>query len=557
MKIVVPKPSRGWHFPRLLTVELNDFDVERLLPSLYYLVVTRGKKRGPRVNDAKQISVYLERLLEHKRLDGFDDQIGRRMLDRWVRSAILQIGRVGLGGKKGEQIESILPFTLLAYKTGFPTEIRRQRNAHVFLYQLLRLATGEKTDVAAAARLDALFRESFARGIKIDAAPTYDGRYDGSSVVDVHTLLSLCYLDGFQASSHGVAENFGDIGPALPPIAESLARDVLAYLLAYKRRLPVLSLTRGLMTLINFTFFVYTCKLTLATNRLVATGELTPAMTTADVATPPELYADFTRERSSPSDDLARACVDRDLEEIRQYVDSLFLLRTVDRFVQFQNDLKLGLQGLATPEYLSRLVSLRQDPRIEARAQAEIESIQHETYQAAQNDAEKAEAEQVFAAFSHGQRAIDAVVALLSESQRQKATSGAVMWFWSVGGLRKPYGILTGNVTGRRNWRYCMSDDLLTTLVQVAMVEDPTCDLKSVGVRPVLKLSDFLRFLETRYGLIVNRPPSFLDGATGRAAAAKNLEALKRRLRQMGFFQALSDDFTAQYLQMPEMQEVV
>jgi len=50
MKIEIPKPSRGYVFPRLYAVEMNDFDVERLLPSLFHTVVTRGRQRG-KAND--------------------------------------------------------------------------------------------------------------------------------------------------------------------------------------------------------------------------------------------------------------------------------------------------------------------------------------------------------------------------------------------------------------------------------------------------------------------------------------------------------------------------
>ena len=48
MKIVLPKEIRGYHFPRIFTVEMNDFDIERLLPTLFYLVITSGRGRGGR-----------------------------------------------------------------------------------------------------------------------------------------------------------------------------------------------------------------------------------------------------------------------------------------------------------------------------------------------------------------------------------------------------------------------------------------------------------------------------------------------------------------------------
>jgi len=60
-----------------------------------------------------------------------------------------------------------------------------------------------------------------------------------------------------------------------------------------------------------------------------------------------------------------------------------------------------------------------------------------------------------------------------------------------------------------------------------------------------------LRFLEERYGIIVDRPPAGIQGAEYSAAARDNLRAMLSRLRQMGIFTDLSDDFTVQRLRPP------
>ncbi|HID24776.1 MAG TPA: hypothetical protein EYP14_20580, partial [Planctomycetaceae bacterium] len=208
VKLVLPKASKGWHFARLFTVEMNDFDVERLLPSLFYLVVTRARKRGPKQNDPTDFEKYLSALVSHERVIGFDDAAGRRLMDRWLRAAAIQTSHKGRR-REEEQIDYLLPLTLLCYKTGFPTEIRRQRNVHVFLYVLLRDELGSGDALQGANRLFQLFRKVFGAHLREPFPPTYDSGYDGSSGIDIHSLLSLCYLDGFQASTPGKPENFG------------------------------------------------------------------------------------------------------------------------------------------------------------------------------------------------------------------------------------------------------------------------------------------------------------------------------------------------------------
>jgi len=469
------------------------------------------------------------------------------------------MGRVGLK-KKDEQIQFVLPLTLLAYKTGFPAEIRRQRNVHLFLYRAmldwLRRDDAKPSPVAA---IGGLFTQAFGEGLQLGGAPTYDGTYDGTSALDVQTLLCLCFLDGFEAVPASHREAASPFGPALPKIARRLAGDLLLYIVAYRGRLPVAALTRGLLALTNFDLFIYTMKLVYATTALVQQGTLPPAMTEQDAPTPPMLYVDFTGERGGASDNLARVCVERDLEELRAFFENVLLLRTLDRFVEYQPRLTERFRSLDTPAYLEALVGIRGELEIEARAQAELESIEHDTIEAARGSAEEEDVRTFLADVRrrYAGRSLEAVVSLLASAQAKHAVEAYVKWFWGVGGLQKSFGLLAGNFRGKRNWRYAMSNDLLAALVHLAMVEgDTSIPLSHRTIQPRLRLCEFLAFLEQRFGVIIDRPPGLAATAEATAAAKRNLEALKLRLRQMGFFEVLSDDFTAQYLRAQLRREV-
>lgn len=553
MRLVLPKASRGYGFPRLFGVELNDFDVERLLPSLFFLIVSRGRQRGRNINDPRDLKRYVEALARHPRLIDFDSDAGRRVLERWTRASVVRMGRAGRA-RREEQLEFVLPVTLLAYKPGFPAEIRRQRNVHLFIYELLTSRLADTGHDSPERELNAFFYEAFGGGLEIGDAPKYDGHYDGKSRVDLQALLALYFLDGFEPTeaSARVARDAND--PALPRSAERLSDVLLRYLLAYQRRLPALELTRGLMALINLELFVYTLELQFATNRLVQTGELPSLMGGDDAAEDrPVLYVDFTRERGGVSDDLARACVDHHLEELRRFLSSSMRLRTIDRFVSTMPEVTSWLYGHPTPAQLKFLTELSSDASVQARAQMEVEQIRHESVSGAQSDTER---DEVLAFVDEVLRAtvsdpVEAAVKLLVAGQEKRAVQNMVSWYWSVGGIQQPFGLLAGNLRGRRNWRYAMTDDLLAALVRLAMIDGGDRAYGEEGLRDRLRLRDFLGFLEHRYGMLIARPPAFLDDARARAAAAENLAAMKRRLRQMGYFEALSDDFTAQYLTSP------
>ena len=64
-----------------------------------------------------------------------------------------------------------------------------------------------------------------------------------------------------------------------------------------------------------------------------------------------------------------------------------------------------------------------------------------------------------------------------------------------------------------------------------------------------------LHRLESRFGVITDRPPRFLDTADARAGAAENLDAFTRTLQLLGCFNSMSDDFSAQYVSRPRKAE--
>ncbi len=561
MKVAIPKALKGSTFDRLMGVEFNDFDVERLLPSLFYITVTRGRQVARRLNSETDLDKYVAKLAAHDRMQGFAHSEGQRLLERWLRGAIVQMGRAGRS-RRAEQIEYVQPLTLLTYKTGFPAKISRQRRVHQFLYSLF-VRTLAHRDVVShpESALAGLFATAFGRGVVIGDAPKYNGHFSGDQQVDIHTLLCLNFLDGLEACPASTKEAVQP-DPSLPRTATRFAEDVLSFVVVCRDEMPLLSLTRSLMALINCWLFVYTLKMMYATNQLVANGALPVAMIDSDGTTPPEIYADLTGERGGESDKLANACVEMHLEEIRAFYHSMITLRTLDRFLDAlppQVASARTLKSMPTPRYLEALADLRGDIHVEARAASDVQAIRRDTVAmaASPEEAEELEAEfdQMLSAAGEGGM-LALLVRLLTEAQASDGVQKLTAWYWNTGGLGKPYGLLSGNLRGNRRWRYLMSDDLLAVLVRLSLITVPEEGLHGAHSRRRISLGSFLEFLETRFGIIIDRPPSELDSAATRAAAKENVEALKRRLRLMGLFEALSDDFNAQFIEIPMTEAV-
>ncbi len=573
MKIIIPKEMRGVSFPKVLTVELNDFDIDRLLPALFLKVLGGGRMRGRNKNDPTKIHAYVDHLAEHPAVQGFDDSEGIRLLEKLVRTALITIGGVGRSRQQGEQIMSIVPYTLLAYKPGFPRESSRHRNVDTFLYHTLRRVQGADEP------LQTVFKRVFGKGITVGPMPELDARYDGTTELDTLSRLSAAFVDGFNPIGVVTAGKKDEVTPpVLSPCAEladQVARDLLGYLLTFYRRMPPQALTHYLLGLINLELFTYTLKTIYAINALVHHPDpLPPAMHSPYEPSPPHLYLDFTGKPGSLSQEMANECVRRDIEAYQHFLTSNLLLRQLDKYVEElleAPELQDVLETVIPTKkegatYLQGLLLLRDHSEIgrdlRSRAIQDETAIRKATIQELFEDSNKnGDAKNEASAFMNDVAgsaitSVDRVVAFLVEAQHQQVMKNYIGWYRSTGGLLKSHGLLAGNVKGRKSWRYAPRNDLLAVLVQLAVVRERSKNQGTTPQQNTIRLQDFLHFLEWRFGILVDRPPAPFHGADYAAAARENLQAMLRRLRQMGIFRDLSDDFTVQRLHAPYMNSV-
>ncbi len=567
MKIKLPKDMKGVKYPRICTIDMNDFDIDLFLPSLFFTILSEGRGKGPRakdpkdttkfINEPKDIAKFIDALAQHSSLEGFNDAEGRKVLERLVRTTLIRTGGVGRSAR-GEQITSIVPYTLLAHKPGFPVEGSRHRGADTFIYQALRERLG------ADEMLRAFVKMVFGRGVIIGNLSVLGGEYDGQTELDTLTRLSIAFLDGFANTKPGINRDKNIPSPC-PALVRELATDLRRYLFVYYDRMPIQAFTGHLLTLINFELFNYTLKLVYAVNELVQNPEDLPlAMRNHYEPSPPQLYLDFTEASSGYSQEMARACVRRDIESYQQFLTSNLLLRQLDQYIEklksnpgrkavIENTLPLGSFGA---QYLQGLLQLRNHPAIVlyigAAANFDVDRIRQENTNEGDENIPDA-LNWLDTIVGNTEDDVERVVNLLVEGQREDGIDHFIKWYWGVGGMKKSQGALRGSSNNRMSWRYAPTNDLLAVFVQLAAARASTIDKQDEGEQESrqLRLQDFLIFLETRFGILIDRPPAPFTGAEYTAAAHENLSAMLRRLRQMGIFRDLSDDFTVQRLHPP------
>ncbi len=109
----------------------------------------------------------------------------------------------------------------------------------------------------------------------------------------------------------------------------------------------------------------------------------------------------------------------------------------------------------------------------------------------------------------------------------------------------KETGLLAQSRTKRSPRRFVLGSKLLEVLLQVAVL---TQDGGRFVTREV-RIKELLAFLRNRYGLHIDRLPESAQANSSildRRALRLNLEAFKRRLREIGFYEDLSDAYVTQ-----------
>jgi hypothetical protein len=546
MTISLPTPLRTYQYRPLTVFSLLDTDTDRVLPQLFEMCVKGGRSSRSRT-DARDYDGYRRALLASGTVEGFDDPRDQALIDGWLRSCVVDMGAVGRA-KTGEQMLAVAPLTLAAYRAGLPKERQRHRGIDDTVYRLLleaidREAPGGGSGGTAAA-LRELVTRTIGRGLAIGPGPKWEPRLEDPSKLDIGALLAFRFVEGF---AMGDAREVDAVAPdsPLPGVAADLGAMLLSHLRTYGERLPVPALMSSFAALMALGLFTFSLRADAAARELLRTGE--PPADLTDGPAPPsplELYCDFTGNLGSESDRLSRRCVERDLDRVRLAFRDRMTFVVVEQALPRIAGEQERREALSRSGRLVQLAMLRGHRRVESYAEGRIDDLLADAETS--GDATEPDVEFLRRVQAADDSEVDKLLDVIEHVNQAKAVRNAVAWFWSVGGLEKTYGLLRGSVRSRRSWRYAPGDELLTALLLAVFVEPD-----GVTSRATMPLREVLNALAHRFGILIDRPPAFLDGAEAREAATVNREAFTQRLQLLGCFDSLSDDFSVQIVRNP------
>ncbi len=521
-------------------VDFKHIEMDRALTMLFPLLKFDGY--ASRFSRGKELTVddFLEEFLEHKNwFKGFESN--RDIIAKWLETDLLDLVN---RGKSNQAVAAPRPLHGNTYKFR-NSKYARDYGASEQLYWMLFYARKGKGQAAR----DALKRFFFA------GYDFHTDRYDSGVVVDVETQ-ALLRLDHQVTQDARSSEEPSRIHPLCIGQADIMADDILR-LLAYEPYIPRSVLVDYLKTLMAFHLALYHLKL------LQMLPKLVKQRSGNDLCTAKEcpinlgqgnvlegcpyrvaLVVDMGDVKNQHMAELARKSTERLYRKIPTFVQAYFVVKKVDEMAEYLSK-KTG--KLATPGggvfTVGDLLSLLK-PGHDAERQAYFKfrlasMIEESTSEDEDVDPEIREVTGM--SLGEFESFIEILMAYRGKYHRQYITE----CLDSLLLKNKENGLLAQSRTKGSPRRFVLGSKLLEVLLQIAVL---TQDGGRFLTREV-RIEELLAFLRNRYGLHIDRLPegsqansSILD----RRALRLNLEAFKRRLREIGYYEDLSDAYVTQ-----------
>ncbi|MEA3641193.1 MAG: hypothetical protein VBE63_14810 [Lamprobacter sp.] len=533
--------DKEFRTPKTTYVDFKHIEMDRVLTMLFPRLKYDGyaSRRPPRGGDLT-VDEFMEDFLEHPDwFTGFDRY--PQVISRWLETDLLDVVN---RGKANQAVAAPRPLHGNTYKFRNAKHTRDYGAAEQLYWMLFYARKGK----GQAAR-DALKRFFFA-GIDL-----VTDRYDASAPVDVETQAIL-RLDQQVTQDMKDSKEPSRYPPLCIGQADILADDVLR-LLAYEPYIPRSVLVEYLKTLMAFHLALYHLKLLQLLPKLVkqrggseiCQAQECPVDAGSDQALAGcpyrlALVVDMGDAANPDMAELARASTDRLYRQIPAFVQANFVVKKLDEMADYLSK-KTGKiaapsSGVFAVGDLVELLKPAHEVERQAYFKFRLASLIEESAGGA--DELDPEIRQVMAmGLSEFESFIEILMAYRGRYHRQYITE----CLDSLLLKNKDSGLLVQSRAKGSARRFRLGSKLLEVLLQIAVITPEAGRFVTREIR----IEELLSLLRQRYGLSIDQLPKSAEGGHSlleRRALRLNLETFKRRLREIGFYQDLSDAYVTQ-----------
>jgi len=526
----ISKSHKAFRWVPAMPIDANNIILEQAFARFLVLVRTKGR---PITSTTKE-TLHPENLVQIVREDsthfqGIDgDPQRQRFLEQWLATEFTTSIKAGMGHAGKERIANLKPIHMSTIKLLDPRIRSQDRDLSVFLYNVFRdtdLIIGENSLL-----LPYLTKGTTPFG-------DHDLRLNESEAakLDVETLLLLRLLEHFKTD---LPDNRKRVQPHtfLCPAQQQLMINDTARLLVYKDVIPRRELIEYLISLFSFHAALYCIRSFSIVLKLVEGKKYRCAkckgikqdsfQLLCECDHHPDIFVDLTNGQDKTCEELARQKVAQHYGIMFRYFRAHYILKKLDEFAATFPGYK---------DSIEEVISLVEHKDLDGYFRTKLAEVT-QVEEGSEQDPE------IKAILDLKLDPLDAFVEILYHKTFKSRSRNHKSLMASLCGLNREDGFLHGGRGKRR--KYVLGNQLLEILVQLAVVG-------ARGDRFItqpLTVAEFVKWLRQRYGILIDTTGEPNDSPEVARALEANYNALKARLRQLGFFTDLSDASISQVI---------
>ncbi|MEO7033745.1 MAG: hypothetical protein ABI548_07675 [Polyangiaceae bacterium] len=523
------KQDQEFRNPKVFYPDPKNIDLDRVLITLFLFLKSEGTRhatRGRQQPAFERVDKHLSDLTAMTAVHGFEEH--QEIAKRWLETDIFDLVN---RGRPTEAIASLRPLHLEAHKIRVAKNCRDYNHADA-LYAMLEF--GDQQAIKDLREYLELGRDPATK------------KYDGKTELDIETLAVLKLVEGI-ADIHGTGEKVAPFAPTCIGQSRLLCDDVQR-ILAYRNEVPrpvmidylktILGLHLGLLTLRvgrQLSGWIRDKKAHEKCRNCPVAGHLDSPFAECpyEVSLTVDMGADYRSRMAQLAQESSGAEHDR-------LVDLVRAVFAMNQLLRYAREERLPDDPLEVPSILAA-----PPESFEADFKATLKQILSQT----PDDEELPQ--EIKAILEAGLPSFDALIELVTHVRQKHHVSYLVQMIDKLFQKNTPFGALLQGRSTSNPRRWHLGGRLLEVFVQLAVLrfDDGPSGQKIFRTEPVL-IDDFVRWIEQRYGFVVApgttpaaRRPVTLDE---HRAFRENVRALKDRLREIGFYDDLSDAYNAQ-----------
>jgi len=527
----IDKKHKAFRFDKIMPIDANNIILEQAFARFLVLIRTKGIPITSTTKDTLYPKSLVKLITDDPtHFQGMTtDPHRRQLLEDWLSNEFATTIKVGRRGDGEGRIANIKPIHMSTIKLLDPRIRSQDRDLSKFLYNVFQDS-------------DLIMGESSLLLPYLTAGTTdfgdHDSKIDESKAkdLDIETLFLLRLLNDFKVDKVDKKKKVSSHDFICPAQRQLIINDT-ARLLVYKDSMPRRELIDYLIMLFAFHAALYCLKSFRLINHMADTGQyrcrhckginMANLDRLSECEFQPDIFVDLTNGQDKTCDRMAKDKVANHHAIMYNYFRSHYKLKKIDEFASRipphlhsnENIMSFITHKEFNAYFLVRLTDIMEvedneiiDPDIKTILDLNLSPL-------------------------------DTFVEIITQKTFDSRSRNHKSLLASLCGMGKESGFLMGG-RGRKR-KYVLGNQLLELLVQLSVVGHN--QKRGFFTQPIV-ITDFVEWLKKRYGLLIDCNNGAEDTPEGTKAVETNFNALKIRLRQLGFYTDLSDASNSQVI---------